>query len=176
MFAKLQSRRSFYIFSRPTPTSRSPFPKSHGIISFTGPHPLNPVLSYRYKNIGRSAPTFQSPPPISYLPSCYPPKSFRIRTSATPNPQLLYNLHLQGPLGTAHSKGLITPLESALTRFCAYNPFRISTYRKQGVGWGSTFQVTFLSSRSHRMPRAGSGRAPWRQASGHLCGRVWLGG
>src|SRR5216683_2949256 len=27
-------------------------PNSHGIIPFTDPHPLNPVLSYRYKNIG----------------------------------------------------------------------------------------------------------------------------
>ena len=32
-----------------------PFPapsNSHGIISFADPHPLNPVVSYRYKNIG----------------------------------------------------------------------------------------------------------------------------
>src|SRR5216684_2392881 len=27
-------------------------PKSHGIISFADPHPLNPVVSYRYKNLG----------------------------------------------------------------------------------------------------------------------------
>ena len=44
------------------------------------------------------------------------PKSFTIRTSMTPLPQLLYNPHLQAPLASAGNKGLITPLESALTR------------------------------------------------------------
>src|SRR5260370_41235250 len=42
-------------------------------------------------------------------------KSFTIRTSETPLPQLLYNPHLQVPLGSAGNKGLVTPLESALT-------------------------------------------------------------
>ncbi len=42
-------------------------------------------------------------------------KSFTIRTSKTPLPQPLYNPHLQAPLGSAGNKGLITPLESALT-------------------------------------------------------------
>src|SRR5216684_4308358 len=42
--------------------------------------------------------------------------SFTIRTSKTPLPQLLYNPHLQAPLGSAGNKGLITPLESALTK------------------------------------------------------------
>src|SRR6266581_1883552 len=39
-------------------------------------------------------------------------KPFIIRTSKTPLPQLLYNPHLQAPLGSAGNKGLITPLES----------------------------------------------------------------
>src|SRR6266478_1939802 len=42
--------------------------------------------------------------------------SFIIRTSETPLPQVLYNPHLQAPLGSAGNKGLITPLESALTK------------------------------------------------------------
>src|SRR6266581_3525671 len=42
--------------------------------------------------------------------------SFIIRTSKTPLPQLLYNPHLRTPLGSAGNKGLITPLESALTK------------------------------------------------------------
>src|SRR5260370_10442973 len=42
--------------------------------------------------------------------------SFTIRTSKTPLPQPLYNPHLQAPLGSAGNNGLITPLESALTR------------------------------------------------------------
>src|SRR6266571_822187 len=43
-------------------------------------------------------------------------KPFIIRTYETPLPQLLYNPHLQAPLGSAGNKGLITPLESALTK------------------------------------------------------------
>src|SRR6266702_4684455 len=43
-------------------------------------------------------------------------KSFTIRTSETPLPQLLYNPHLQAPLGSAGNKGLISLLESALTK------------------------------------------------------------
>src|SRR5260370_7325725 len=52
-----------------------PFPapsNSHGIISFADPHPLNPVVSYRYKNIGG-----QGAPPGLQLstsqPSTIPP-------------------------------------------------------------------------------------------------------
>ncbi len=43
-------------------------------------------------------------------------KSFTIRTSKTPLPQPLYNPHLRAPLGSAGNKGLINPLESALTK------------------------------------------------------------
>ena len=49
-------------------------------------------------------------------------KSFTIRTSETPLPQLLYNPHLQAPLGSAGNKGLITPLESALTENSPVTP------------------------------------------------------
>src|SRR6266699_81009 len=41
---------------------------------------------------------------------------FRIRTSMTPLPQPLYNPHLQARLGSAGNTGLITPVESALTK------------------------------------------------------------
>src|SRR6266478_3710986 len=41
--------------------------------------------------------------------------SFIIRTAKTPLPQPLYNPHLRAPLGSAGNKGLITPVESALT-------------------------------------------------------------
>jgi hypothetical protein len=68
VFAKLCSRRSFDFSSRPTPTPRPPSPNSHGIISFTDPHPLNSVVSYRYKNMGgEGASTPQSPSPVSNL-------------------------------------------------------------------------------------------------------------
>ncbi len=69
---------------------------------------------------GRGSRIFGSPfPQGNSAPFCtisVHSKSFRIRTSKTPLPQLLYNPHLQTPLGSAGNKGLITPLESALTR------------------------------------------------------------
>ncbi len=61
-------------------------------------------------------------------------KSFTIRTSETPLPQLLYNPHLQAPLGSAGNKGLITPLESALTENSPATPLE-SALTKTG-GWG----------------------------------------
>src|SRR6266581_2534295 len=62
------------------------------------------------------------------------PKSFTIRTSKTPLPQLLYNPHLQAPLGSAGNKGLIALLESALTGNSPVTPVE-SALTKTG-GWG----------------------------------------
>src|SRR6266446_5314122 len=63
---------------------------------------------------GETSPSFRS-----FLIPRHSPlttNSFTIRTSKTPLPQLLYNPHLQAPLGSAGNKGLVTPLESALTK------------------------------------------------------------
>jgi hypothetical protein len=60
--------------------------------------------------------------------------SFRIRTSETPLPQLLYNPHLQAPLGSAGNKGLITPLESALTRNSPVTSLESALTKTPGVG------------------------------------------
>ena len=62
-------------------------------------------------------------------------KSFIIRTSKTPLPQLLYNPHLQAPLGSAGNKGLITPLESALTRNSPVSLLESALTKRWG--WGS---------------------------------------
>ena len=62
-------------------------------------------------------------------------KSFTIRTSETPFPQLLYNPHLQAPLGSAGNKGLITPLESALTGNSPVTPLESALTKRWG--WGS---------------------------------------
>src|SRR6266567_5528914 len=61
-------------------------------------------------------------------------KSFTIRTSETPLPQLLYNPHLRAPLGSAGNKGLITPLESALTRNSPVSPLESALTKRWGVG------------------------------------------
>src|SRR6266700_1047006 len=61
-------------------------------------------------------------------------KSFTIRTSKTPLPQPLYNPHLQAPLGSAGNKGLITPLESALTNNPPVSLLESALARRWGVG------------------------------------------
>src|SRR6266566_2285540 len=61
-------------------------------------------------------------------------KSFTIRTSKTPLPQPLYNPHLQAPLGSAGNKGLITPLESALTKNSPVTPVESALTKRWGVG------------------------------------------
>ncbi len=65
-------------------------------------------------------------------------KCFRIRTSKTPLPQLLYNPHLQAPLGSAGNKGLITPLESALTENSPVTPVESALTKRWGVGERAT--------------------------------------
>ncbi len=61
-------------------------------------------------------------------------KSFTIRTSETPLPQLLYNPHLQAPLGSAGNKGLITPLESALTEKSPVTSLESALTKRRGEG------------------------------------------
>ncbi len=67
--------------------------------------------------------------------------SFTIRTSKTPLPQLLYNPHLQAPLGSAGNKGLITPLESALTKNSPVTSLESALTKTPGVGveYGDSF-------------------------------------
>src|SRR5882757_2694915 len=67
-------------------------------------------------------------------PALAPRKPFLFCSCKAPLPQPLYNLQLQTLLGSAHSKGLITPAESILTDRRSYNLFRINTYEKQGEG------------------------------------------
>src|SRR6266571_1680311 len=60
--------------------------------------------------------------------------SFTIRTYETPLPQLLYNPHLQAPLGSAGNKGLITSLESALTKNSPVSLLESALAERWGVG------------------------------------------
>ncbi len=76
-------------------------------------------------------------------------KSFTIRTSKTPLPQLLYNPHLQTPLGSAGNKGLITPLESALTKNSPATPLESALTKTGGVG---SFREFILDHPSSRVP------------------------
>src|SRR6266568_1289803 len=109
-------------------------------------------------------------------------KSFTIRTSETPLPQPLYNPHLQASLGSAGNKGLMTPLESALTRNSPVSLLE-SALTKTG-GWG----VRSIPVRRKRETRRykgrtvsgfdlagggvpGHGRAPEIRFVGHVAGQ-----
>src|SRR5713101_7152262 len=70
--------------------------------------------------------------------------SFTIRTSKTPLPQLLYNPHLRAPLGSAGNKGLITPLESALTRNSPVSVLESALTKRWGVGGAYPAYAEFL--------------------------------
>src|SRR3989442_3551314 len=70
------------------------------------------------------------------VPTCKlsSPNLFRIRTSETPLPQLLYNPHLRAPLGSAGNKRLITPLESALTENSPVTRLESALAERRGGG------------------------------------------
>ncbi len=95
--------------------SRPEIPARSGLSTFNCVFfsPSSPHLGALRVLCGENFPSFRP----SLIPRHSPltTKSFTIRTSNTPLPQLLYNPHLQTPLGSAGNKGLITPLESALT-------------------------------------------------------------
>src|SRR6266478_1947541 len=74
-------------------------------------------------------------------------KSFTIRTSKTPLPQPLYNPHLQAPLGSAGNKGLITPLESALTRNSPVSRLESALTKTGGGGSFRPFKRFFSGGR-----------------------------
>jgi len=104
------------------------------------PSPSSPHLCALCVLCGENSLSFRS----SLIPrhSPFATKSFIIRTSMTPLPQVLYNPHLQAPLGSADSKGLITPLESALTKNSPITSLE-SALTKTG-GWGpsgSSFSI-----------------------------------
>ncbi len=74
--------------------------------------------------------------------------SFIIRTSETPLPQLLYNPHLQALLGSAGNKGLITPLESALTK--NFPVSRLESALAEKWGWGPCSPLGSSSLTTHQ--------------------------
>src|SRR6266478_4162234 len=146
---------------------------------FVSHHPCSRRASLPLRNLsvrclprlGRGAENF-----LSFRSSLIPrhspltTKSFTIRTSKTPLPQLLYNPHLQAPLGSAGNKGLITPLESALTKNSPVTSLE-SALTKTG-GWGVLpavqtilFRWKILPAETASAPRAE--RPRWHRVPGN---------
>ncbi len=78
--------------------------------------------------------------------------SFTIRTSKTPLPQPLYNPHLQAPLGSAGNKGLITPLESALTKNSPVTSLESALTKRWGWGYGASLSAFWAPVKSRGLP------------------------
>src|SRR5713101_3465787 len=79
-------------------------------------------------------------------------KPFIIRTSKTPLPQPLYNPHLRAPLGSAGNKGLITPLESALTRNSPVSLLESALAESGGWGFRVSRSALWIPVKSHGLP------------------------
>ncbi len=114
-------------------------------------------------------------------------KPFRIRTSETPFPQLLYNPHLQAPLGSAGNKGLITPLESALTKNSPVSRLESALTKRWGVGVilatpefatrHSSLATGFKFFYFHTLPKhRGVGAASYRMVSISASRETWVAG
>src|SRR5712692_5021865 len=116
--------------------SRPEIPTRSGLSTFNRVSFLSPSPSHLCPLCvlcGENSSSFRS----SLIPRHSPltTNSFTIRTSETPIPQLLYNPHLRAPLGSAGNKGLITPLESALTRNSPASLLESALTKRWG--WGS---------------------------------------
>src|SRR6266581_408342 len=96
------------------------------------PSPSSPYLCALCALCGENSSSFRSCLMSRHSPLAT--NSFIIRTSETPLPQLLYNPHLRAPLGSAGNKGLITPLESALTKNSPVSLLESALTKRWGVG------------------------------------------
>src|SRR5712691_3938564 len=70
-------------------------------------------------------------------------------------PQPLYNPHLRAPLGSAGNKGLITPLESALTENSPVSRLESALTKRWGVGvrgYGASRSASWTPVKSHGLP------------------------
>src|SRR5258708_18684100 len=114
MFVATPPRLALTSFPGPTPTPRPPTPNSHGINLFADPHPLTPVASIFYKNIG-----WQGARPI--------------RAGSDPQTSQRNNGISLSPLECADPKNAsITPLECAVPKTMDLKSFRMRSSEKSG--------------------------------------------
>ena len=130
--------------------SRPEIPTPSGLSTFNRVSFLSPSSPHLCLLCGENSPSFRS----SLIPRHSPltTKSFTIRTSETPLPQLLYNPHLRAPLGSAGNKGLITPLESALTKNSPVSRLESALAERWGWGYGASRSASWTPVKSHGLP------------------------
>jgi len=125
-------------------------PTRSGLSTFNRVSFLFPHLCALCSLCGENSSSFRS----SLIPRHSPltTNSFIIRTSETPLPQLLYNPHLRAPLGSAGNKGLITPLESALTKNSPVSLLESALAESGGWGYGAPRSAFWPPVKSHGLP------------------------
>ena len=77
---------------------------------------------------------FPQPLSMSHFHGLFASVANKELTALASRPQPLYQQHLRDPLGCVAIKGLITPLDSALTRKSCPNSFICNTSKKHGGG------------------------------------------
>jgi hypothetical protein len=120
---------------RPFPASSN----SHGIISFADHHPLNPVVSYRYINIGG-----QGPGSSSYFPSTYVSVNSAPWVASVLNPIPLFL-----PPSRDEKPVTATPSKSTVTNCDARNSFGIRFYENCRVST-PTIPILELTPSAHQ--------------------------
>jgi hypothetical protein len=120
---------------RPFPASSN----SHGIISFADPHPLNPVVSYRYINIGG-----QGPGSSSYFLSTYVSVNSAPWVASVLNPIPLFL-----PPSRDEKPVTATPSKSTVTNCDARNSFGIRFYENCRVST-PTIPILELTPSAHQ--------------------------
>jgi len=112
---------------------------SHGIISFTDPHSLNSVVSYRYKNIGG-----QGPSSSSYFPSA------SVSVNSAPWVAFVLNpIPLFLPPSRDEKPVTATPSKSTVTNCDARNSFGIRFYENCRVST-PTIPILELTPSAHQ--------------------------
>jgi len=156
VFAKLHSRRSLVLLHTDhcSRTTSHYSPKSHGINPFADPHPLNPVASIFYKNIGGRGYLRLSPLGAPENPSRIYFSFQLLARCPSRNSFLLITFHFHGGMGfilssLSTTRCSLPALSAVFSYSCALfctlqklNPFIFKLFhtlcqKHPGVGWAS---------------------------------------
>src|SRR6266851_446762 len=121
MFVATPPRRALTSFPGPNPTPRPPTRNSHGINLFADPHPLTPVASIFYKNIGGRGRLQLTPLGTPKFPSRIPFSFQPLGRCPSRNSFLLITIHFHGGWGTPYSSEPRSPISYPLSPLFSYS-------------------------------------------------------
>ena len=146
VFVATHPRRSLDSFSRPTSTPHHPYPKSHGITSFTDPHPLSSVLSYRFRNMageGHSRSTS-----VHYVVTSLP----HLLASSSLSPVAATLMDLRASVANKRLTAGLSPLDATLTKNRGVPHFKPNIFLSPSASRRSDLQTSGCSSVSQNHP------------------------